>query len=179
MFHERKQGPGKSVDSYAKDVRQLFREAYPNAQQGTSEAESPEQSVLAYQFVAGLGLPIKEKLAGCEGTFEQLLLKARFEEAMIRDLICPSPVGDVRPRSGHPRPSDKETHSGDSSKPARGVHCYNCDQLGHFAQSCPQHNQRGQSEAPGRSRTSHTVAQVASEAEQQQLAGEWLSFASS
>ena len=39
------------------------------------------QSVLAYQFVAGLTGDLKAKLVGCEGTFDELLVKARFEEA--------------------------------------------------------------------------------------------------
>ena len=54
--------------------------------QGSSEAEGMGQSVLAYQFVAGLQTEIKSKVAGAEGGFEQLLVKARFEEAKLKDL---------------------------------------------------------------------------------------------
>ena len=42
------------------------------------------QSVLAYQFVVGLGSELKSKLVGREGSFEQLLEVACFEEARIR-----------------------------------------------------------------------------------------------
>ena len=44
------------------------------------------QSILANQFTAGLLPEIKVKLAGCEGTFEHLLSKARFEEAKLRSM---------------------------------------------------------------------------------------------
>ena len=44
------------------------------------------RTVLAYQFVAGLLPDIRIKVAGTEGTFDQLLMKARFEEAKLRDL---------------------------------------------------------------------------------------------
>ena len=39
------------------------------------------RSVLVNQFTAGLLPHLKEKLVGEEGTFDQLLIKARFEEA--------------------------------------------------------------------------------------------------
>ena len=79
------------MDDYAQDLRRLFNRAYPSAQQGTSEVESMGRSVLAYQFVAGLRSDIKIKVSGTEGNFEQLLIKARFEEAKIRDFIDPKP----------------------------------------------------------------------------------------
>ena len=42
-------------------------------------------TVLAYQFISGLKPKIKSKVAGVEGSLEQLLMKARFEEAKQRD----------------------------------------------------------------------------------------------
>ena len=44
------------------------------------------QAVLANQFAAGLLLELKTKVAGTEGKLEQLLTKARFEEAKLREL---------------------------------------------------------------------------------------------
>ena len=44
------------------------------------------RSVLAYQFVAGLESSLKSRLAGVKGTFDQLLVKTRFEEAKACDL---------------------------------------------------------------------------------------------
>ena len=43
--------------------------------------------MLVYQFVAGLTPALRTKVAGVEGNFDQLLVKARFEEAKIRDLL--------------------------------------------------------------------------------------------
>lgn len=86
LFHDRKQQPNEMVDEYAQDVRHLFYQAYPRAQQGTQETEAMGRSVLAYQFVAGLKPNLKLKLAGVEVTFDQLLDKARFEEAKLQEL---------------------------------------------------------------------------------------------
>ena len=44
------------------------------------------RSVLAYQLTAGLLPHLKAKIAGQEGTFEELLTKAQFEEAKYRDI---------------------------------------------------------------------------------------------
>ena len=86
LFHDRRQHPNETVDEYAQDVWHLFFQAYPQAQQGTEETKTMGRSVLAYQFVVGLKSNLKSKLAGVEGTFNQLLVKARFEEAKLRDL---------------------------------------------------------------------------------------------
>ena len=43
--------------------------------------------MLAYQFVAGLVGELKTQLVGREGTFEQLLEVAHFEEARIQDMV--------------------------------------------------------------------------------------------
>ena len=85
LFHDWKQ-TNETVDEYAQDVWRLFYQTYPRAQQGSQETEAMDCSVLAYQFVAGLKPNFKSKLAGVEGTFDQLLVKARFEEAKLRDL---------------------------------------------------------------------------------------------
>ena len=44
------------------------------------------RTMLANQFAAGLRQEIKVEVAGAEGTFEQLLTKAKFEEAKLRDM---------------------------------------------------------------------------------------------
>ena len=55
LFHGLKQQHSKeTVDDHAQDLHRLFYLAYPRAQQGTQEAEDMGQSVLSYQFVAGL-----------------------------------------------------------------------------------------------------------------------------
>ena len=98
LFHQCKQEEAETVDQYAQELRKLFYRAYPRASQATEEAEGFGRSVLAYQFVAGLKQNLQSKVAGVEGDFEQLLLRARFEEAKIRDLTFQS---DRRPGSGN------------------------------------------------------------------------------
>ena len=44
------------------------------------------QSFLANQFVAGLRPELKAKVVSSEGNMEQLLMKARFEEAKQKEL---------------------------------------------------------------------------------------------
>ena len=83
LFHDRKQKPGENIDTYAQELKCLFYEAYPLAQQVSAEMQDMGGSVLTNQFVAGLLSELKGKLAGKEGNFEQLLTLARFE---IRDL---------------------------------------------------------------------------------------------
>ena len=83
LFHERKQKASESVDAYAQDLHRLFHLGYPRAQQGSQEAEDMGRSVLASQFVAGLLPDIKLKLAGVEGSLDELLVKARFQEAKL------------------------------------------------------------------------------------------------
>ena len=86
LLHDRKQCVSESVDLYAQELRTLFHRAYPSVYQGTREAEALGQIVLVNQFVAGLLPEIKSKIVGSEGDFNQLLTKARFEEAKLRDL---------------------------------------------------------------------------------------------
>ena len=86
LFHDRKQKSGEPVDEYAQDLRVLFYRAYPYVQQGTQEAEKFGQMVLTNQFVTGLRGDIKMKVVGVEGSFDQILTRARFEEAKLRDL---------------------------------------------------------------------------------------------
>lgn len=62
-------------------MHSLFYKAYPQAQQGTLEVVEMGQSVLANQFVSRLWADIKKaKVVGREREFDQLLVKARFEE---------------------------------------------------------------------------------------------------
>ena len=152
------------MDDYAQDLRRLFNRAYPSAQQGTSEVESMGRSVLAYQFVAGLRSDIKIKVAGTEGNFEQLLMKARFEEVKIRDLIDPKPksvsnvsstasihqtkAGQTPPRDRGQR-GDRGPRSGSLSKFGDRSICFTCGASGHFAKQCPQRGKQKSSETPG------------------------------
>ena len=81
-FHDRQQGPKETVDEYTQELKMLFAKAYAGISRGLPEAETMGQTVLTNQFVSGL----QPELAGVEGNLEQLLLKARFEEAKKREL---------------------------------------------------------------------------------------------
>ena len=48
--------------------------------------------MLVSQFVAGLLPGIKLKLAGVEGSLDELLIKARFQEAKLQNLPGISPM---------------------------------------------------------------------------------------
>ena len=97
-FHERKQRTDETVDNYAQELCKLFSHAYPAAS-GSEEAETMGKSVLSNQFVSGLGDPLKAKMLGRSGMFEELLAKARFEEARLstsrkEDKLCKLLAGD-------------------------------------------------------------------------------------
>ena len=95
IFHDRKQRQGEAMDTFTQELRSLFRKAYPPAQSGSEEEDTMGRAVLANQFLAGLHPKLKGKLAGHESTFDQLLARARFEEAKLRDF-----GGDSGRRSG-------------------------------------------------------------------------------
>ena len=139
LFHERKQKEKESVDSYAQTIRELFHKAYPSAVRGSPEAESMGKSVLASQFASGLLPEIKVKVAGSEGDFETLLVKARFEEAKLRDLSGSS-VKSRRPPNGVPlsRQQERPERSSEEQTVQKpNVRCYGCGSLGHYQNKCP------------------------------------------
>ena len=88
QFHDRQQGAKETVDEYAQVLKKLYKKAYSTVLRGGAEAEKMGQTVLANQFVAGLRSDLKTKVVGTEGNFEQLLVKACFEEAKNKELIA-------------------------------------------------------------------------------------------
>ena len=54
---------------------------------------------MAYQFVAGLKPNLKSKLAGVEGTLDQLLVKTRFEEAKAHECYHCHGTGRIQKNS--------------------------------------------------------------------------------
>jgi len=146
------------VDQYAQELRKLFYRAYPRTNQATEEAEGFGRSVLAYQFVAGLKRNLQSKLAGVEGDLEQLLLKAHFEEAKVRDLSSQS---DQHLRSGtNPQGGSRRSTSAGQlgkitsgrSNPRDGTgRCFTCHGTGHYARNCPYKGRSAPTESQGRS----------------------------
>ena len=46
-----------------------------------------DQKMLANQFIVGLKSELKAKVVGQEGSLDQLLIKAKFQEAKLRELV--------------------------------------------------------------------------------------------
>ena len=80
LFHEQQQKSGEMVDVYTQDLTRPLHEAYPRSHQETSQSDEMGHSLLVNQFTAGLLPHLIEKFVGEEGTFNQLLIKARFKE---------------------------------------------------------------------------------------------------
>jgi len=93
LFHSRRQKVNERVDDYVQDLNRLYQMAYTQTSQGSQEPETMGKTVLAYQFVSRFLPEIQVKVAGIEGTFDQLLIKAHFEEAKLRDLLSRDGAG--------------------------------------------------------------------------------------
>ena len=138
LFHGRVQKQAETVDMYAQELKKLFLKAYPKlAKDGGEEG----QMILASRFIAGLKPQLQAKLTGEEGSFDQLLSRARFEEARRRELQLDRRESNVPPRDpvaktvqrGHVE--DKTTKHTDSLRPK--IQCHNCGGRGHIARNCP------------------------------------------
>ena len=88
LFHDRRQGQREIVDTFAQELRVLFRKAYPPAQMGSEKPKTMGCAVLTNQFISGLQPELKSKQAGQDGSFDQLLARARFEEAKQQELAA-------------------------------------------------------------------------------------------
>ena len=159
-FHDRCQSTKESVDEFAQELKKLFHKAYSSLARGGSEAESMGRSVLANQFVSGLRSELKSKVVGFDGNLEQLLVKARFEEAKLRELSggrstpqrgpVPTPT-PPRPNSNHTNTNRNLTNRSFASRNSSGEskNCYNCGMTGHLRKSCPYPKSSTQ-ETPGK-----------------------------
>ena len=118
--------------------KRLFAKAYWNLLRGGPEAEAMRQSVLANQFVSGLVPKLKAKVVGTEGTMDQQLIKAKFEEANRRELATlpssapsshPKKTGSCLPSTQSQQGSPKAPlSSAKTVRPERNQKgCYNCD----------------------------------------------------
>ena len=118
------------------------------------QAERIGQTLLANQFVTGLRPDLKRKLIGTEGSLEELVLRARFEEAKTRELMGDKPRSNVPSRTQNPptgppytsappkTTSYQPASTTQKSSPAGArsgsrLKCYNCGLDGHMARNCP------------------------------------------
>ena len=142
VFQQRRQKPGESVDQYAQELRRLFKRAYPSSVYSGEAAEAMGKQILVNQFVLGLDYPLKKKLAGVEGSFEEIVCKARFEEARRADLAESSrkerQTGKVEGASTRWKEKSQKGHTHrKEKKPETRDECYKCGAPGHYAQNCP------------------------------------------
>ena len=85
LFHNRQQQPQESVEQSAQELQKLYNLVYIGAASEGPQAEGMGRTLLANQFVTGLRPELKRKLIGVDGSLEELVVKARFEEAKIRE----------------------------------------------------------------------------------------------
>ena len=128
------------------------------------------RSVLTHQFVAGLQSELKLKVAGSEGTFEELLAKARLEEAKLRDLPSTKSVKHPSAFTSSETVPAKEAEKGKGNIDLKKVLCNNCHAYGHFARSCPMKGRGQTRESTGRppAKNSPRMAALVSEKEETQ-----------
>ena len=144
LFHDRQQKQNETVDEYAEALRKLFSRAYSNLSGAT---ETMGQSVLANQFVAGLCPELKAKVVGAEGNMEQLLIKARFEEAKRKDLAMVATSHSQKRYKGgeyEATPISQAVTTGTENKGKWSgrmdtvmKNCFNCGLASHLVRDCP------------------------------------------
>lgn len=109
--------------------------------------------MLASRFVAGLKPKLLERLTGAEGSFEELLSRARFEEAKRRELQLDKSMGASTIATTRGRDSQQDSSRGGKTcgrGPSSEVLCYICEGKGHYARECPLKGRARDRETTGR-----------------------------
>ena len=126
----------------------LLYKAYPPTYHGTTEAELLGKSVFCNQFDAGLEPGLHKKLTGVDGNFEELVCKARFEEAMWKE----TSAGWRKNKEDKKIPKKSGEESEEKSKRKRGYQCHCCGSTQHFIRDCPFKGRGASREAKGTER---------------------------
>ena len=91
----------------------MYQKAYPPAERGSKDAEKMGQTVFTYQFAARLKPELHLKVAKSDGAFKQLLIRARLEEAKLRDLQTDSIITKQTAERNQKRRVIQATRKGD------------------------------------------------------------------
>ena len=143
LFAERHQREGESVDDYGQDLKKLFHEAYPEAEDKTGKL------MLSAHFVAGLKPGIKKDLSGMTGDLEELLAKARLREAKLKEWQ-PDKADSRKSSCGPPTQRNPDPAPGNRRKPGiNSTICHRCGGSGHYARDCTSTQRAAPREARG------------------------------
>ena len=135
--------------------------------------------MLVNQFVSGLQSELQAKVVGVEGGMDEIVTKAQFEEAKLKELsgrsAGPREKRTYPPKGGHanrvltpptsstqPMPADQ----GEQSRDRRGkksVTCFQYGMDGHMRSNCPYPRaQREGTESHGRQQVKNITSQESS-----------------
>ena len=114
------------------------------------------ENVLAYQFVAGLNDALRAKLVGAKGTFDEVLTRARFEEARMKErekssshhTTLSTPANRISNTSKNQNANASRTTQTKSDR-----RCYSCGGTGHMARDCSLQGRGAPVESRGRGST--------------------------
>lgn len=123
VFHRRSQRVGESVDDFAQQMVQLYGRAYPYFVQNDIEHG---KRVLVNAFVAGLLPYLHTRLAGASGTFDELLLRARFEEAKRNEVPSEKSRNDYPPPVRLPAKTVQRGPQVEQTVERSERRCFNC-----------------------------------------------------
>ena len=176
IFHNRQQGASETVDQFAQELRKFFNLAYAGAACEGPQAERMGQTLLKDQFVAGLRPELKRKLIEVDAGLEELILKAKFEEAksveltvkksQTRDTLTPKTVQTTGGTITASVPVTSTRSGPTSSVGTRSgkVKCFNCGMESHIVRNCPYPRKgRREEEAHGQRRGTTMSALVGDE----------------
>ena len=143
LFAEHHQREGKSVDDYGQDLKKLFHEAYPEAEDKTGKL------MLSAHFVAGLKPGIKKDLSGMTGDLEELLAKACLREAKLKEWQ-PDKADSRKSSCGPPTQRNPDQAPGNRRKPGvNSTICHCCGGSRHYARDCTSTQRAAPREARG------------------------------
>ena len=152
------------MDDFAQELRQLHSKAYSTTTSANPEAEQVGQIVLVNQFVSGLRAALQAKVVEVEGSMDEMIAKARFEETKRKELADKNPTivlkkgfpsrtqsgGNAHrppPRGQTPtststtrpvttRPSNSGSPGSKTTRPGP-IKCFSCGLEGHISRNCP------------------------------------------